>query len=370
MLSNVDTLNVKDLFKTRYIDYIYCHEQYFLKIFSDQVGSRLPEFVKNDNYETTQKIFDLAKIIQNIICHNYSTIDERFLLIVTTSKYHYFVEVDEINTIWDQSRSSLIKKSILRLESAFINFIHMDVVFSDFCSSIGVRMGSHRTGGYWSWKFSVFEDSISVVKPPTNFLDLYTSSKLSDFNILSGNATFATHRCVLYMWGGDYFKTLFSTDMKGGQADQISLDDFTPTTIHHYLTLVYSDLDTLKFEDEVDLIELYQLSHYLLNKRCIELCERLLYRTADIDNIKTLVELYRIYGGDDLYRIISKLISTTKILIPGISPDNEIFSMDNDPNSLMIFHQIWQDIENPPNDYEDDYEDDEDKSQSGEEADL
>ena len=362
MLSNLDTLNVKDLVRTKYVDYIYCREQYFLKIFSYQVGSRLPKFVENDDYETTQKILDLAKIIQNIICHNYSTIDERFLLIVTTSKYYYFVEVDDINTIWYQSRSSLIKKSILRLELEFIDFFNMEVAFRDFCSSIGVHMGSHRNAGYW--KFSVVEDRISVVKPPTNFLDLYTSSKLSDFNILSGNATFATHRCVLYMWGGDYFKTLFSTDMKGGQADQISLNDFAPTTIHLYLTLVYSDVDTLKFADEVDLIELYQLSHYLLNKRCIELCETLLYRTADIDNIKTLVDLYRIYGGGDLFHIISKLISTTKILIPGISPDNEIFSMDKDPNSLRIFHQIWQHIENPSNDYP--YN----QTQSGEEADL
>ena len=132
--------------------------------------------------------------------------------------------------------------------------------------------------------------------------DLYKEHVLTDFQIVSGEATFDIHRVAFYMHGGEYFRTLLMSSYKEVQSSRIDLSDFAPDVVSLYIDCVYRGFDNWEFESEIeiqklsleDVIILYSLCMYLSNDELGKIVLRYVYKNTSIYDIPLLIS-YSVY---------------------------------------------------------------------------
>lgn len=333
-----------NLFTGDYVSYIYGDQDIFINTFkefmyrqsfSNQPGNRYDKLIHlanvsvTDNKFYTDQIINLMCLIQQKIYYNYvHDAEHGILLVASQDDSFYFLEdyaitLDEAgeHSYWSGSDPEIHSKSKSQwiFDFNLVDFTKLFNMIENFCSTIGISLvwsNIKNTKMDACWQFKVCNNDYHLTPEynPLDFLGSYPSKRFTDFTIETSSSKLCAHQIILSIWGGDYLKQLLSSTFQETQTNYLNLKQFSNSTVNLYLILVYGG-DFFDFDDDLDIIELYRLSHYLLNQRITNLCLIYLQRTAKIDDITTITELNETYQDKELTNIVDRLVVIQKNLL-------------------------------------------------------
>lgn len=180
--------------------------------------------------------------------------------------------------------------------ASFLSLYNIQLKVDNSVSTTHYNSLIYTFRSYLPRRYKVPPHPIIKEKITLKFYELFKQGQFTDLTIISSHQTFYVHLNLFYINGGEYMRTLLTSDFREKHQSSINFTNFDTIYVRQYIDFVYLNQQATVDTDINNLLEVYKFAHYLqFEKFQVHLENLINYHCtlADIPIISQYAQFYK-----------------------------------------------------------------------------